>query len=110
VSSRTARATQRNPVSKNKQTNKQTNKKTVEHVVKVTYNGDTPSWEKNRFSNPGLLTSTVVFNLWATTPLINLGLQKDLHYNSQLLQNYSYEVTTKIILWLGGSLQYLELY
>jgi hypothetical protein len=27
VSSRTARATQRNPVSKNKQTNKQTNKK-----------------------------------------------------------------------------------
>jgi hypothetical protein len=28
VSSRTAKATQRNPVSKNKQTNKQTNKKT----------------------------------------------------------------------------------
>jgi hypothetical protein len=36
MSSRIARATQRNPVWKNKQTNKQTNKKTLSfHVISV---------------------------------------------------------------------------
>jgi hypothetical protein len=40
VSSRTARATQRNPVSKSKQTNKQTNKKDLNLTKKIKNTGN----------------------------------------------------------------------
>jgi hypothetical protein len=44
----------------------------------------------------------VVLNLWVMTYLANLCLQKPLHYGSSQKQKYSYEVTVKKSLWLGG--------
>jgi hypothetical protein len=44
----------------------------------------------------------IVLNLWITTPLANLYLQKYFQYNSEQWQNYSYEVATKNNFMVGG--------